>query len=118
MRPRSNTRGVRVPSRVVDAVLRSNVTAIRNVIRQSMVRDAVKLHASTRLTQATRILEALHNEELTCIAETALGIERLTRDAKLSELPVLITGALRSLHQRTSEEPIDFTYNQRFGNYP
>jgi hypothetical protein len=103
----------------LEALLRVNLAEIRRVIRQSLQRSALLAHGSTdNLPEISRIEDSLIRVGLDHVAGTATWIEHHACGAQPEELSMLFCGCLCRFNRDTSEESIDFTYNQRFGNYP
>ena len=96
-----------------------NLDEIRKAIHQFLQQKALPLHCSAEnLPAAAATLNTLLSDELKHIAYTAAIVERNTRAIETGELQNLFCRSFYEFNRANSEEPIEFTYNQRFGNYP
>jgi hypothetical protein len=99
--------------------IKLNLDEIRKTIHHVLQQRALPLHCSPeKLTEAATTLNTLLNDELKHIAYTAAIIERNTGSVSSAELQNLFCRTVREFNRANSEEPIEYTYNQRFGNYP
>jgi hypothetical protein len=103
----------------IDDYLQMNIAEIRTAIHHIMQRPALAaLCPADNLRRTTSIQEALLRDELHHVAYTAVLIERKARDAEPNEISKLFCKRFSDFNNITSEEAIEFTYHQRFGNYP
>lgn len=107
----------RVPS--APDFLQLNLAWIRTVIHHVMQRSALAAHCpAENLPRARATLDSLLRDDLVRVADTAALIERHVGDAAPDALRALFCRCLRDFSESTCEEPIDFSYHLRFGNYP
>jgi hypothetical protein len=103
----------------VDDYMQMNIAEIRTTIHHLMQRTALAAHCpAENLARATKILNSLLRDELSHVAYTAVLIERKADAIEPDEFQALFCKRVRDFNRLTSEEPIDYSYNQRFGNYP
>jgi rubrerythrin len=103
----------------LDDYIEMNLAEIRKTIRDLMRREALAAHCPTeRMAQITELLNSLLRDELNHVAYTAMQIERKTDACQPNELQAEFCKRLRNFNRVMSEEPIEYSYNQRFGNYP
>ena len=99
--------------------LKVNLDEIRKTIHNVFQHKALPNHCDPEsLPKAKKLLSTLLSDELNHIAYTAELIERKSRGSSVDELQASFCKSLREFNRANSEEPIEFTYNQRFGNYP
>jgi hypothetical protein len=99
----------------VDDYMQMNVAEIRTTIHHLMQREALAAHWPVASAgRAVKILDSLLRDELSHVAYTAVLIEERGGEGVAGRL----AGRLRDFNRITSEEPIDYSYNQRFGIYP
>lgn len=103
----------------IDDFLQMNIAGLRMAVCAEMERHSVVSHcpAENRLP-AVAALESLFQNGLRHVADTAVLIARRSRGGEPADLWPVFSAALRQFDRRTSEEPIEFSYHQRFGNYP
>lgn len=110
----------RTPS--IDDYMQMNIAEIRTTIHHLMQREAIDRHCPVPNRQkAKRILNSLLKDELKHVAYTAILIERKSTgggDNKAEEFESLFCKRFRDFNYQMSEELIEYSYNQRFGNYP
>jgi hypothetical protein len=103
----------------LDDYLMLNIDEIRTTIHHVFRLRAIPQHCSAdTLPQATTTLETLLDHELNHVAYTAEIIERKTEGTPAEEVQANFCKCVNNFIRAKSEEPIEFTYNQRFGNYP
>ena len=103
----------------VDEYMQMNVAEIRTTIHHLMQRKALAEHCpAENMGRVTKILDSLLRDELSHVAYTAELIERKSREAEAKEIEGLFCKRVRDFNRSTSEEPIEYSYNQRFGMYP
>ena len=99
--------------------LNLNIDEIRTVVQQVFQLRAIPHHCATdNAAQAATTLNKLLKDELNSIAYTATLIEQKTTGQTAAELDALFCKGVSDFNRARSEEPIEYTYNQRFGNYP
>ena len=99
--------------------LNLNIDELRTIIHQVFQLRAISNHcAADNLPKAESTLNKLLDDELNHIADTAEIIERQMMDYPAADLQDFFCKAVSDFNRAKSEEPIDYTYNQRFGNYP
>lgn len=103
----------------IDDFLQMNIAGLRMAVCAEMERHSVIAHCPTedRLS-AVAALGSLFQDGLRHVADTAVLIVRRSRGGEPADLRPVFSGALRQFDRMTSEEPIEFSYHQRFGNYP
>ena len=100
-------------------LLAANHLAIRAVALQVMERAAVPAHSpAENLAEVTALLDRFVIDGLTLVCDTARLVENRVKDMDAREVAELSSRCLGRTIRDTSEEPIDFTYHSRFGNYP
>lgn len=100
-------------------LMEASFAAIRTAAIQMMERAAVREHCCPEdVPQATAILDALLYDDLNLVGDTARLVETRASGMDPRDMADLSSRCLRRMIRSTSEEPIDFTYNVRFGNYP
>lgn len=103
----------------LDDYLTLNIDEIRTTIHHVFQLRAIPQHCSAdTLPQATKTLKKLLGDELNHVAYTAEIIEDKTKDSPAEEVQARFCKSVNNFNRAKSEEPIEFTYNQRFGNYP
>ena len=103
----------------LDEHLKVNLDEIRKTIHNFFQQKALPKHCDPEnLPEAKKTLSALLGDELNHIAYTAEIIERKSRGSSVDELQASFCKSFREFNRANSEEPIEFSYNQRFGNYP
>ena len=103
----------------LDEHIKLNLDEIRKAIHHVLQQKALPLHCSPEnLPAASTTLNTLLSDELKHIAYTAAIIERDTSAVSAAELQTVFCRSFREFNRANSEEPIEYTYNQRFGNYP
>jgi hypothetical protein len=103
----------------VDDYMQMNIAEIRTTIHHLMQRTALAAHCpAENLGRTTKILNSLLRDELSHVAYTAVLIERKANGAGPEKLQAMFRKTFRDFNRITSEEPIEYSYNQRFGNYP
>lgn len=103
----------------LDEQIKLNFDEIRKTIHHVLQQKALLQHCSPEtLTEAATTLNTLLDDELKHIAYTAAIIERNTSSISSDELLNVFCRSVREFNRANSEEPIEYTYNQRFGNYP
>lgn len=96
-----------------------NLEEVRTTIHHVNLRPPLVAHCpAENKRQAERLMNAVLRDELNHVAYTAMLIERAARDAARNVFQALVCKALRDFNRTTSEEPIEYSYNHRFGNYP
>jgi hypothetical protein len=96
-----------------------NLQGLRKTVLNDLQRAAIMEHCSVGDKQrAAAVLDVLRRDHLDQVAWTAGWLERAVDGGKLSDLEVLIARGLRDFNRATTEEAIDLTYHQRFGNHP
>ena len=99
--------------------LNLNIDEIRTVVQQVFQLQAIPQHCAAGETeQAAKTLNKLLKDELNNIADTAELIEQKTMGQTAAELDAFFSKGVSDFNRARSEEPIEYTYNQRFGNYP
>ena len=107
----------RVPS--ADDYLQMNIAEIRTTIHHLMQREALAAHCpAENAGRVTRLLDSLMGDELSHVAYTAELLEAGRWGDGADAFEARFSTRLRDFNRATAEEPIDYTYNQRFGNYP
>jgi hypothetical protein len=102
-----------------DDYMQMNIAEIRTTIHHLMQRQALKTHCpSENMGKATKILDMLLRDELSHVAYTAVLIERKAESTSQDEIEAQFSKCLRDFNRSTSEEPIEYSYYQRFGLYP
>jgi hypothetical protein len=100
----------------VDDYMQMNIAEIRTTIHHLMQREALAAHwPAANAGRAGKILDSLLRDELRHVAYTAVLIER---GARGGEIGGRFGERLRDFNRITCEEPIEYSYNQRFGIYP
>jgi hypothetical protein len=103
----------------VEQYLQINFEEVRTTILQVNLRPPLTAHCpAENKRQAERLMNAVLRDELNHVAYTAMLIERGARDAAGKVFQKLFCKALHDFNRATSEEPIEYSYNHRFGNYP
>lgn len=103
----------------VDDYVQMNIAEIRTTVHHLMQRPALAAHCpSTNLRRAAGVMNSMLRDKLSHVAYTAVLIERKADGAGPDEFRGLLCKGLRDFNRATSEEPIEYSYNQRFGNYP
>jgi hypothetical protein len=103
----------------LDDYVALNIDEIRTTIHHVFQLRAIPKHCSAdTLPQATKSLKKLLDDELNHVAYTAEIIESKTKDSPADEVDAHFCRCVSNFIRAKSEEPIEFTYNQRFGNYP
>jgi hypothetical protein len=96
-----------------------NIDEIRTVVQQVFQLRAIPQHCMADVTaQAAKTLNKLLADELDNIACTADLIEQKTLSQTTAALQAFFCKGVSDFNRARSEEPIEYTYNQRFGNYP
>jgi len=96
-----------------------NLDEIRTVVQQIFQLRAIpKFCTADETAQAAKTLNKLLADQLNNIACTAEIIEQKTTGQTAAELQTFFCKGVSNFNRARSEEPIDYTYNQRFGNYP
>lgn len=96
-----------------------NVAEIRATIHRLMQHSALSEYCPLdHLQKAAVILDQLFRHGLDYIGHSAVFIERKADDIGPDDLRKQFCKQLREFNRRTSEEAIEYSYNQRFGNYP
>lgn len=119
------TMGQKLPEQVtedapsLDEHIKVNLDEIRKTIHNLFQQKALTHHCDPgNLPEAKKTLSTLLSDELNHIAYTAELIERKSRGSSVDELEASFCKSFREFNRSNSEEPIEFSYNQRFGNYP
>jgi hypothetical protein len=103
----------------IDDFLQMNIAGLRLAVRAEMERQSVIAQCSTESKHtASSALESLFLEAYLHNANTAMLIARRARLVGRIDLRSVFCAALRQFNINTCEEPIEFSYHQRFGNYP
>lgn len=102
----------------LDVLVRLNLHAIRAAVCHSLRRAASRSRRGWRRGGGPAIVDTLQGNELARIEETGRLIERRGHGEDAAQLATAFARGLREVNAATSEEAIDFSYNQRFGNYP
>src|SRR5215213_227770 len=96
-----------------------NIDEIRTIVQQIFQLRAIPQHcAADEAADAAKTLNRLLGDELNNIAYTAELLEQKTMGQTAAELQAFFCHGVSSFNRARSEEPIEYTYNQRFGNYP
>ncbi len=99
--------------------LEINFEEVRTTIHHVNLRPPLTAHCpAENKRQTERLMNAVLRDELNHVAYTAMQIERAARDAEGKVFQALVCKALHDFNRATSEEPIEYSYNHRFGNYP
>lgn len=102
-----------------DEQIKLNLDEIRKTIHHVLQLKALPLHcAPENLPAASTTLKTLLSDELKHIAYTAAIIERNTSSLSSGDLLSVFCRCVREFNRANSEESVEYTYNQRFGNYP
>jgi hypothetical protein len=103
----------------VDDYMQMNIAEIRTTIHHLMQRKALAAHCpSKNVAAVTKILDLLWRDALRHVADTAVLIERKTAGHNRRDSAAQFAKRLRDFNRSTSEEPIEYSYCQRFGMYP
>jgi len=96
-----------------------NAAAIRAVAHQLMLRSAVGVPREAHIgKRAATITHNMLRDLLRDVADTAVLIEHRTERVEPGELRTMFRKGIRDFHRFTTEEPLEFSYHLRFGNYP
>jgi hypothetical protein len=106
------------PPSLQDLVL-FNLSALREVVLAVLRLPALRAHCPPERAGASdSLLGSLLQDELDHVASSAVVIERAAAAEGVRRLAQSFSRGLRLLERSTSEEAIDYTYHERFGNYP
>jgi len=103
----------------IDDYMQINIAEIRTTIHHLLRRGAVAAYCPAgNVSRATKVMNSLLHDELSHVAYSAVLIERKAEGAEADEVQRRFGKCIRDFNRLTSEEPIEYSYNQRFGNYP
>lgn len=103
----------------LDDFLQMNIAGLRTAVRVEMLRSALAVHCPfENLPAAATVQDIILRNEFRDIASIGILIERRVHGLEAVDISRLFCRGLREFNRRTSEEPIEFSYHQRFGNYP
>jgi hypothetical protein len=103
----------------VEALMQINFEVLRLISRAEMERRSIGVHCprGNRSAVAT-MLEQLLEDQRRHYAYSAMLISARLKGRHEADLPGQLCAALRAFDRKVCEEPIEFSYHQRFGNYP
>jgi hypothetical protein len=103
----------------VDELVRLHLADLRAAFQHGLWQAALAAHCPPeRAAAARRQLADLLRGELDDIAQLAALIEQRAGTGEPAELRAVLARGLRRFVRDTAEQPLDFTYHQRFGTYP
>ncbi len=104
---------------LLDQLVSINLAELRRVIRQVIQQQSLEAHASgTNLIQALELQKRMLTTTLGHLGQTAELIEVRSESINDEELRLIVCHRLYDFNSRTSEDPIEFAYHQRYGTYP
>jgi hypothetical protein len=102
-----------------DHVVGFNLAELREATLSALHPTALTQHCAIEAVEpAVKLLSDIQIGQLDDVAHSARWIDRASRARPVSELTAILCESLRRLERKTCEEAIDYTYHQRFGNYP
>jgi len=103
----------------VHQFLQSNFASIRGAIHNINLRPCVLgYYPGENKSPVNRVMDVLLKDELNHIAGTAAFIERAGRNTEAKLFQALFCQNLHDFNRAMGEEPIEYSYDHRFGNYP
>lgn len=103
----------------LDELVRLHLADLRAAFQHGLWQAALGAHcARERAAAARRQLADVLRGELDDIARSAALIEQRAGAGEPGELRTVLVRGLRRFIRDTAEQPLDFTYHQRFGTYP